>query len=268
MTAPQNRFAGEFVYETEADLDLVIADGKPRMLRADEDPNDRPVVRPPGSICQDTSTPALWLATVVPGVWQQAIGLTPITPDTTILTPVGMIKFSLPSQDEITDAPVLEDIEIIDGWAIKTDEEGDGDDKVSVFFLRPAIPQIAAIFDLAPCLLGGKIYQGAGTGSDNPGNNWVFGHDGNNHVGSAVVANTWTHVALTYDSGAKKIYLNGQLDNETTASMNAAGTGDIAIGAALGVTEYFPGWVDEAAIFNHSLTPERLLPNIAACWES
>jgi len=93
----------------------------------------------------------------------------------------------------------------------------------------------------------------------NGGNNWVFGHDGNNHIGSGVVADTWTHVALTYDNGEKKIYLNGELDNETTSSMNATGAGDIAIGAALGVTEFFPGWIDEVGIFNHSLTPEEVL---------
>jgi len=110
----------------------------------------------------------------------------------------------------------------------------------------------------------GVVTKGRDTGDwygiwINGGNNWVFGHDGNNQIGSAVVADTWTHVAVTYDNGQKKIYLNGELDNETTSSMNATGTGDIAIGAALGVTEPFPGWIDEVAIFNHSLTPEEVL---------
>ena len=53
--------------------------------------------------------------------------------------------------------------------------------------------------------------------------------------------------------------MNGELDNETTSNMNATGTGEIAIGAALGVTEFFPGRIDEVGIFNHCLTPEEVL---------
>jgi len=109
----------------------------------------------------------------------------------------------------------------------------------------------------------GVVTKGRDTGNwygiwINPGNQWVFGHDGNNQVGSAVLAGVWTHVALTYDGGQKRIYLNGELDNETTSAQNGTGAGDIAIGAALGVTEFFPGRVDEAAIYNHSLTPDEV----------
>ncbi len=109
----------------------------------------------------------------------------------------------------------------------------------------------------------GVVNKGRSTGNwyglwINPGNQWIFGHDGNNQAGSAVVAGVWTHVTMTYEGGLKRIYLNGELDNETISALSGAGAGDFAIGAALGVTEYFPGLVDEAAIYNHSLTPDEV----------
>ena len=71
-----------------------------------------------------------------------------------------------------------------------------------------------------------------------PTNAWVFGHGGNNQIGSVTAANVWIHVAMVYDNGNKKIYLNGKLDNETTSSQNGDNTGDLWFGAAKGVTEF------------------------------
>ena len=71
-------------------------------------------------------------------------------------------------------------------------------------------------------------------------NRWVFGHGGNNQIGSVAVANVWTHVAMVYDNGNKKIYLDGKLDNETVSSQNGDNTGDLWFGAAKGVTEFAP----------------------------
>ncbi len=71
-------------------------------------------------------------------------------------------------------------------------------------------------------------------------NHWVFGHGGNNQTGSAAVANVWIHVAMVYNNGNKRIYLNGKLDNETTSSQSGDNTGDLWFGAAKGVTEFAP----------------------------
>jgi hypothetical protein len=91
------------------------------------------------------------------------------------------------------------------------------------------------------------------------GSNWTFGHDGDNLAGSEAVEDIWTHVAITYDNGQKRIYLNGFLDVESIALMDASGSGDIAIGGALGVSEYFEGQIDEVSIFNRTLSDAEVL---------
>ena len=91
------------------------------------------------------------------------------------------------------------------------------------------------------------------------GNNWIFGHDGDNMTGSVAVEGSWTHVAVTYDNGQKRIYLNGLLDSETMSSMDGSGSGDLALGGALGVSEYFEGRIDEVAIYGRSLSGAEVL---------
>jgi len=92
----------------------------------------------------------------------------------------------------------------------------------------------------------------------NDGNAWVFGHGGNNQVGSAVVAGVWTHVVMLYDNGTKRIYLNGKLDNETTSSQNGDNTGDLWFGAAKGVTEFAPARIDDIRIYSRALSAQEI----------
>jgi hypothetical protein len=92
----------------------------------------------------------------------------------------------------------------------------------------------------------------------NPSNQWVFGHQPNNQAGSQVTAGVWVHVAMVYNNGNKKIYLNGTLDNETTASANGDNTGDLWFGAAKGVTEFAPARIDDIRIYNHALSQAEI----------
>jgi hypothetical protein len=92
----------------------------------------------------------------------------------------------------------------------------------------------------------------------NDTNAWVFGHSGNNQVGSPVVAGVWVHVVMLYDNGTKRIYLNGKLDNETTSSQSGDSTGDLWIGAAKSVTEYAPAKIDDVRIYNRALTVQEI----------
>jgi regulation of enolase protein 1 (concanavalin A-like superfamily) len=91
-----------------------------------------------------------------------------------------------------------------------------------------------------------------------PSNAWVFGHGGNNQVGSVTTATVWIHVAMVYDNGNKKIYLNGKLDNETTSSQNGDNTGDLWFGAAKGVTEFAPTKIDDIRIYDQALTAQEI----------
>jgi len=79
-------------------------------------------------------------------------------------------------------------------------------------------------------------------------------------VGS-VPPNQWTHVAATYDGSTMKVYLNGQLDNQTEFPNGIyPGTNDLGIGAVVGGAptggNSFPisGLIDEPAIYNRALT--------------
>jgi hypothetical protein len=64
----------------------------------------------------------------------------------------------------------------------------------------------------------------------------------------------WYHIAGVYDSEAGKlrIYINGRLDNELTASGSSTDTNSsFKIGTGAGE---FNGYIDEAAVFNRALT--------------
>ncbi len=93
-------------------------------------------------------------------------------------------------------------------------------------------------------------------------NAWVFGHQPANQIGSTIVAGEWTHVAMVYDNGSKKIYLNGQLDNEATTSAAADNTADLVFGAALGVTEFAPVRLNEIRIYNHALDDAEVVASM------
>ncbi len=88
----------------------------------------------------------------------------------------------------------------------------------------------------------------------NDANRWVFGHQPNNQIGSPVEPGVWVHVAMVYNNANKKIYLNGKLDSETTASASGDNTADLWFGAAKGVTEFTPARIDDIRIYNHALS--------------
>ncbi|GAH94153.1 unnamed protein product, partial [marine sediment metagenome] len=87
---------------------------------------------------------------------------------------------------------------------------------------------------------------------------WVFGHDGDNLAGSSVTAGDWHHLAVVYANGSKRLYLDGFLDAQTTASMNGDNTGKLWIGGASGVTEYLQGKIDDARVYSKALTQAEI----------
>jgi len=76
---------------------------------------------------------------------------------------------------------------------------------------------------------------------------------------TALIANEWTHIALTYDGAVASIFVNGQLDvssdvsGELTQSDNELRIGR---GEPAG---YFVGMIDDVRVYNHSLTESELL---------
>ena len=81
-----------------------------------------------------------------------------------------------------------------------------------------------------------------------PGWNWVSS-------GTAIAADQWTHVAVTYDGANYVFYVNGVMVNSSVASgqIDAANTysNDVLIGKRLILGgDYFTGTIDEVAIWN------------------
>ena len=72
---------------------------------------------------------------------------------------------------------------------------------------------------------------------------------------SLLALNTWTHVALTYDGSALRLYVNGALVTTRTVSGSIrTSTGALRIGGNAVWGEYFAGSIDEVRIYNRALT--------------
>jgi hypothetical protein len=74
-------------------------------------------------------------------------------------------------------------------------------------------------------------------------------------------ANTWFHIALTYDGNIMRIYVNGALDNSVEAGGNVhTSSYPLAIGSYCdGPHNFFNGTIDEFAIYNYARTAEEIL---------
>jgi len=99
-----------------------------------------------------------------------------------------------------------------------------------------------------------------------PANTWQFwtgsAAGGWNQAGSPdVELGQWTHVAISYLGGAKKLYINGELAGESndTMALNTAQVLRIGAGATEGNGNYFfQGTIDDVRVYNHALTEAEL----------
>ena len=106
------------------------------------------------------------------------------------------------------------------------------------------------------------------------GNTWEFwsGQGSQNGwdpiVGPPVVNNAWTHLAATYDGATKRFYVNGVLVGTSTLPYGPNTARPLRLGG--GSTDsilgnyFFVGDVDEVAVYNSVLTPERVGDHFAA----
>ena len=67
--------------------------------------------------------------------------------------------------------------------------------------------------------------------------------------------NAWTHVALTYDGAALRLFVNGtQVANRATTGAIQATDNPLWIGGNIPYGEYFEGLIDEVRVYNRALT--------------
>jgi hypothetical protein len=72
---------------------------------------------------------------------------------------------------------------------------------------------------------------------------------------TASPVNTWTHVALTYDSIALRLYVNGtQVATAARTGAVQTSTNPLWIGGNNPYGEYFQGLIDEVRVYNRALT--------------
>jgi len=79
--------------------------------------------------------------------------------------------------------------------------------------------------------------------------------------GDAISADSWSHVAVTYDGSTKKMYIDGNLVNSvnqegeigTSANDILIAQGNTGVGA-----QAFKGLIDEIAVFNIALTETKI----------
>ena len=78
---------------------------------------------------------------------------------------------------------------------------------------------------------------------------------------TALTANTWTHVAATYDGAQQRLYVNGtQVGSRTQTGAIAASSLPLRIGGNTPYGNFFTGRIDEVRVYNRALTQ----PEIAA----
>jgi hypothetical protein len=76
---------------------------------------------------------------------------------------------------------------------------------------------------------------------------------------TAIVANTWTHVAATYDGSTVRMFVNGVQTGTASisGSLNVT-TGPLRIGGNAVWGEYFSGRIDEVRVYNRALTAAEI----------
>jgi hypothetical protein len=84
---------------------------------------------------------------------------------------------------------------------------------------------------------------------------------GSNRVaeGTALAANTWIHVAGTYDGATLRLFINGaQVKSTAVTGAIPASTGLLRIGGNSLWGEFFQGVIDEVRVYNRALTASEI----------
>ncbi len=105
----------------------------------------------------------------------------------------------------------------------------------------------------------------ANTGTNFPSGNAVAaGVDHDIRATTALAANTWTHLAVTYDGTALTLYVNGtQAATALASGPIAATTGALKIGGNAIWGEWFNGLIDEVRVYNRALTIAQIQNDMA-----
>lgn len=79
---------------------------------------------------------------------------------------------------------------------------------------------------------------------------------------TALNANTWYHVAATYDGAAMKIYINGVLDVSKSQTGSVSSNGAFNVGYLYNTSRNFNGKVDEVRVWKRALSQTEISQNM------
>ena len=81
----------------------------------------------------------------------------------------------------------------------------------------------------------------------------------------ALGTSTWTHLAMTWDGGTVRLYVDGALvaTQASTGSL-LTGTGALRIGGNSIRNEFFSGVIDEVRVYDRALSAARITADMAA----
>jgi hypothetical protein len=107
----------------------------------------------------------------------------------------------------------------------------------------------------------GSGANGEGVGLGIWGNIRIYHHTGwyDWQTNTPIAANTWTHIAYTWDQTTERIYKNGVFAESRGRNFNYV-PGNALIGSGWwgDSANFFPGRIDEVLIFNDTLTAEQI----------
>ncbi|MCJ7934229.1 MAG: glycosyl hydrolase family 18 protein [Chryseobacterium sp.] len=79
---------------------------------------------------------------------------------------------------------------------------------------------------------------------------------------TALNANTWYHVAATYDGAAMKLYINGVLDASKAQTGSVNSTGAFNVGYLYNTSRNFNGKIDEVRVWKRALSQTEISQNM------
>jgi hypothetical protein len=114
---------------------------------------------------------------------------------------------------------------------------------------------------------GGDVYYlHAGSSNNNSPATGIFsgGQERILYGGTRLTANTWVHLASTYDGTTQRLYVNGvQVASRAQTGNIQTSTGVLRIGASVW-GEYFQGRIDDVRIYNRALTAAQIQSDMNA----
>jgi hypothetical protein len=76
---------------------------------------------------------------------------------------------------------------------------------------------------------------------------------------SQLGVNTWTHLAMTWDTGTLRLYVNGtQVSSRSATSSLTTGTGPLRFGGDSFANEWFAGQIDELRLYHRALSASEI----------